>query len=326
MPVYDSVLGAHLAVGDAEIFELAASNDQDLSASDREAQLAALVDASCELALESEDGERKLVAIVDGERRDHVMVDSRVTDRVEPPKGARNPPLVLRRGVAIDDLLDVLRDHDVDDALELPYHWHSRDELLATLARAASLIRKLRAVVEIDNRRHEIELATSVVTCRALHTLSDDPRAAARFVALAQIATGDDIATAPVVAAVRTRPSKLDPTRPLTTGSAAQRLRAWHGTTSEVASAIAAVQDVANQEPRYVELRREIYRHLAKLDTPAVRELFLWALANEDDDTVATVIWTGWRLESLLAELPARIRTADPRTAARMTKLLVELG
>jgi len=71
-----------------------------------------------------------------------------------------------------------------------------------------------------------------------------------------------------------------------------------------------------------------MYHYLAKHDTPEVRDVFLWALREEDDETAGTVTYIGWRLEQLIAELPVHMREAeargDKRTLRRMKKLKSE--
>lgn len=55
------------------------------------------------------------------------MADSRARDRLEPPRGQRSPRVHTKSSVAIDDLLDLLREAGTDDVDqldedELPYY------------------------------------------------------------------------------------------------------------------------------------------------------------------------------------------------------------
>jgi len=59
------------------------------------------------------------------------MADSRARDRLEPPRGQRSPRVHTKSSVAIDDLLDLLREAGTDDVDqldedELPYYWLDR--------------------------------------------------------------------------------------------------------------------------------------------------------------------------------------------------------
>jgi hypothetical protein len=354
MPVQDYVLGARITslqivaerrAAVLAAFEHAASNDDDLSAGDRHEALqafAGMAQVEAELAIEGEEGERYLLTIADGTMTTADVQDSRSREHLERPRGKVAPTLRARDG-AIDELLEQLRafgvqpDEVAGDELALPTHWHERDTLVRALAAIAPHLRNktVRAIFEISGVRYDVAIEGGQVECRPLYTFSEEAGVAARFDDLVGLSPPNDVLTVPVAARVAPkRAPAWDAAQPYTTGTAQQRDDAWCTATEygrkavPLAQTIAAVRDPANREPRYDELRRRIYHYLAKRDVPEVHEVFTWALREESDEVAATVSYIGWRLEGLVAALPAQLAEAqargDQRTAARIAKLLAE--
>ena len=348
MPVYDSIVGARLettkvadpAAADAQFAR--AVSGEDLSAGDRQRELdalAAIPGVKADFVIESEDGPRYLLLVADGKQQSFDIVDSRSPDGVEPARGTFRP--TVRAKVPIDELIEMFQDAGVDeievsgeDAAELPYFWPDRDTLLSTLAKAGPLLRgKLEILVEIDDRRYDVEVAGGQVTCVPLHPLCGERTA--QVLAIAEIGATEAAASIPFMTPVKQKPApSYDPTRPLTTGSLGQREDWWRSITKiklqryDVPAVIAAVKDEENRDKRYAELRRRMYHDLAKHDTPEVCALWLWALREESDDMAETVTYIGWRLESVIARLPDELRDAeargDTRTVQRIRRLQSE--
>lgn len=339
MPVYDSVLGARLVTGNADAarqLEVAVSTD-DLSAGDRMRELEklrAIAGTHAELVIEGEEGERYLLVVTDTSEM-FAITESRAADHNEPAHGAYMPTVGTR--VDPDEVLELLAHEDAevgDDGIVLPYHWPDRDALLADLAKIGPLLDgRTILLAEAGGHRYDVELAYGAVTCTPLH-----PRCAHldRVLAIApDLAVTESAVTVPFDAAVKRAPATArDPSQPLVTGSARERLDAFNTLTDhgrkrvDLAPLIAAARDDANREDRHAELRRKLYHYLAKHDTPEVGALWLWALREESDELAKTVTYIGWRLEALVARLPDELRDAeargDTRTAARIRKLQLE--
>ncbi|HEU0028987.1 MAG TPA: hypothetical protein VFQ53_00050 [Kofleriaceae bacterium] len=353
MPQYDQLIGCRLDTSAVspddrpraeEQFALATSNDSDLAVGDRQRELEALRQipgVRAELVLEHEEGGRYLVIFDHAREVTAEIRDSRRPDRVEPPRGELLATAPLKDG-AIDDALAALREatEDVDgsdDELELPRHFRDRDAMLAALAKLGPCLRgRVAALVEIDGRRYDVELADRQVRCTPLHALCASPEHTRRVAELAGLAVVDEPTVIPYAAPPKKpRPPKFDPERPLLTGSSRARLDAFHQLTDwrkpppdDVTIFIEAARAPANRDKAFAELRRELYRLLAKYDRPEVVELFTWALREEDDELANTVTYVGWRLESLIAQLPALREQAtsagDQRFAARIRRLQSE--
>jgi hypothetical protein len=358
VPAYDRVLGSHLDLAGVEdaarvevkrLFFEAIANDADLSATDRLeriTQLAQVPGIRLALACEGEGLERFLVIGHDGGVRTVVLVDSRSPDVVDPPAGAIRPEVAvtgaiegvmlrIEQGGAIDPVYDL-----GDQTVELPFHWRSREEMIRTIAEVAPQLATAVAFrVEIDERRFEVTIERGRLHCAPLHLASPDagPGYGAAFFELARLALPSDDERTELV--LRHRVSKTiaappirDPSRPYTTGTVDQRrssiAAAISAKTRDFPRLIAALQDPANADPRYDQVRRDLYRYLAGHDTREIAGLFLWALQEESEALMETVTYLAWRQSALLAALPdladAAETRGDRRTAQRMRAALGE--
>src|SRR5687768_14490488 len=139
MPVYDSVLGARLVAGgpaaEAQL-EIAAANDADMSASDRSREfdkLRAIAGAHAEILLESEEGNRYLLVIENGNESTFEVTDSRSATQDLPARGT--PHAHARTRVAADEVIELLGHEEAerldDGEIRLPYRWRNREMMLA---------------------------------------------------------------------------------------------------------------------------------------------------------------------------------------------------
>lgn len=127
-------------------------------------------------------------------------------------------------------------------------------------------------------------------------------------------------------------PPIRDAGRPYTTGTADQRRQsiaaAVAAKTKDWTRLIAALQDPANADPRYDQVRRDLYRYLAAHDSREIAGLFLWALQEESESMIETITLLAWRQSALLAALPDLVAAAeardDQRLASRMRAALDE--
>jgi hypothetical protein len=338
VPVSDRVLGSHLDLegveqaAHAEIkrrFFAAITNDAELSASDRVERIADLVRVTgvrLALACEGEQLQRYLVIGHDGTLRIVGLADSRAPDRVEPPAGDVGPEI----------LLELSGDHG---NLELPFRWQSRDELLRSIVEIApQLAMPAVFVAEIAGQRFEITTEHGRLRCQPLHLVAPDdgPGFGEAFCDVAGIPLPSPADRVELV--LRQRPSApaappmRDQGRPYTTGTAEQRRASIAAATAakakDWARFIAALQDPANADPRYDQVRRDLYRYLAAHDKREIAGLFLWALQEESESMIETITLLAWRQSALLAALPDLVEAAeargDQRTAARMRAALDE--
>ncbi len=357
VPVYDQVLGSYLdlegvAVGmraaAQQIYAEAISNDDDLSAQDRMDRVEKLAEVpglKLALACEGEELDRYLVIANAGEVRVVGLVDSRVPDHVEEPTSAIQPQVAvagdldaviarLQKGGALDPIYDL-----GNGAIQLPYRWHTRDGLLRALADLGSQLAAPPFRVEVDERRFELFTEGRRLRCEPLFLVAPDdgPGFGAAFFEVAHLAPpspADQIEVelrARPMATLGTPPMR-DPSRPFTTGTVDQRrasiAAATAAKTRDFARLIAALQDPANSEPRFDQVRRDLYRYLATHDTREIAGLFLWALQEESESAIETVTYLAWRQSALLAALPDLAEAADARgdrrTAVRMRAALDE--
>lgn len=358
MPFYDRVLGH--AFDGSRILDPRAQRDaeqrlelvlhaEDASASNRRKyieELAKIPGVKLELALENEERGRCLVTISEG-RVDHTpIVDSRAADRYEPPAGEFLPVATVRPGVELDDVIDALQVatddpieplDDEERSFELPIEWHGRDLMLKQLAAVAALLENQPVMLlsEVDGERYDVTVTRSRIRCVPVHMIAEEAELAARFRELSRIAAPSDSDACEIaVEPKKTRPKtpKLDPERPYTTGSRWQREDAVYAAQKKGSKAIeslaAAVRDPANFEPRYEEIRKTIYRQIAKYESDVVRDTLLWALEQESDSVISTVTYVIWQQTALLAQLPMLAKEAeangDARTAARMRRAIRE--
>jgi hypothetical protein len=352
VPYYDHVLGAHLdgELG-REIFSTAVENDDDRSADDRRRVIDELVasGARAEIALEGDEGDRTLLVIADTEIRHEVITDSREATRVVRPTAAREPTIRAKSSASIDDIVGALEgatedelSADAEDSVSLPFRWRECDAVVHAFAAVGAQLRgTLAMLLEIDGRRYELAIDKTHVTCSALHSVARSPDIAARFDHLAKLPAWTEPLIAPLAKAPKpTKRPPFDPDRPLVTGTAALRSAAFHEIDLHhrrghridelVPRVCEAVRDPANAERPFAKMRVDIYHLLAKHDTDEVAATFEHALRTEDDTTVETVIYIGWKLDLLIARLPALIADADARgdkrTAGRMKRLQREAG
>jgi hypothetical protein len=358
VPAYDRVLGSHLDLAGVEdaarvevkrLFFAAIANDADLSAADRLQQLHQLAQVPgirIALACEGEGLERYLVIAHDGEVRTVILVDSRAADVVESPAGAIRPEVlvtgsiegVLRRieqGGAIDPVYDL-----GDQAIELPFLWRARGEMIRAIAEIApQLAQAVAFLVQIDDRRYDIVIEHGRLHCIPLHLVGLDagPGHGAAFFELARLPLPTAADRTELVLRHRplqtiAAPPMRDPSRPYTTGTLEQRrasiAAATAAKTRDFGRLVSALQDPANAEPRYDQVRRDLYRYLAGHDTREIAGLFLWALQEESEALMETVTLLAWRQSALLAALPDLAEAAetrgDKRTAQRMRAALGE--
>jgi hypothetical protein len=343
MPVYDGVLAARLLAGgpaaEAQL-AIATANDADMSARDRSRELdrlRAIAGAHAELVIEGEEGERYLLVIENAEETTFDITDSRSATEDLPARGT--PYAHAPTKVPADEVIELLGHEEAerldDHEVRLPYHWPDREAMMNDLAKIGPLLDAVLLVVEIEDRRYDVEVAYGGVTCTPLH-LRSTASPTILDALLPDLAVVDSPITVPFAAATKRAPAtKVDPARPLTTGSARERLHAFQAhtearknTAPTIAPLIAAVRDEANRDERFAELRRQIYHYLAKLDRPEVCALWLWALHEESDEVAKTVTYIGWRLESVIAKLPDELRAAeargDQRTVGRIKRLQAE--
>lgn len=357
MAIYDRVLGSHLDVtGVADgaraeaqrLFYKAIENDEDLVAQDRldrVAELAAIPGLRLALACEGEELERYLVIGHDGGVRTVMLANSRSFDRFDPPGAGARPEIRVRseldaviqrmqRGGAIDPI------YDVGAAVAMPFRWTSREDMVRALVDIAPhLEATVWFIVEIDNRRHEIgiEHGRLRVAPLALFSAEGGPGYGEAFFELARMPLpGPEERTELVVrqrvAQTISSPPLRDPGRPFTTGTLEQRrasiAAAIAAKTKDFARLIAALQDPANADPRYDQVRRDLYRYLAAHDTREIAGLFLWALQEESEAVIETVTLLAHQQSALLAALPDLTEAAetrgDRRTAVRMRAALDE--
>lgn len=359
MPVYDRVLGSHLdleGVDPAAHGELkrrffaAIANDAELSVQDRLDrlnELAGVAGVCLAVACEGEELDRYLVIGNDGSVRIVVLRDSRAPDELEPARGAIRPEIAvigdahaivhrLEQAGALDPIYDL-----GNGAIALPFRWQSREELIRALVEVApQLATSAPFLVEIDDRRFEITAAHGRLRCEPLYLVApqDGPGFGEAFCELARMPLPSPADRVELV--LRNRPSVAtmasppirDPGRPYTTGTADQRrasiAAAIAAKTKDWARLVAALQDPANADPGYDQVRRDLYRYLAAHDTREIAGLFLWALQEESESMIETITLLAWRQSALLAALPDLVDAAeargDERTAVRMRAALDE--
>ncbi|MDB4962220.1 MAG: hypothetical protein JWP01_2219 [Myxococcales bacterium] len=346
MPYYHQVLGAHVDLSDVppevreraeKLFGEAAANGNDLSASDRDrilGELAALPGVRAEIACEGEDLERYMIVIERGTLDQVRIRDSRFSRHIETANGAPYAEVHAKTEGAVDDLIERLAGSEDepdpldDDGVQLPYRWPDRDVMLRAFASVAALIkeRSVAVMVTVDDQRYDVAIDRKSVRCRALHAIAEHAPYTARFYELLGMRVPTEEDSTEVEAAkppAAKRPPRFDPSRPFTTGTKGQRTSAVfdiaHGrgddyakqlSPSEILQLVGAAQDPANADPRYADVRREIYRHLARHQHDAVVQLFLWALKDEAENVVDTAIYYAWRQEALLEALPTLIADA----------------
>ncbi|MBA3461761.1 MAG: hypothetical protein H0T46_17485 [Deltaproteobacteria bacterium] len=359
MPVYDRVLGSHLdleGVAPAAHDEIqrrffaAIANDADVSVQDRLdrfTELARVSGVRLAVACEGEELDRYLVIGNDGSVRIVVLRDSRAADQLEPARGSIHPEVAvvgdanaivhrLEQAGALDPIYDL-----GNGAITLPFRWQSREELIRALVEVAPLLATSAPfLVEIDDRRFEISVAHGRLCCEPLHLVAPEDGAGfgEAFCELARMPLPSPadrvelvLRTRPPVSTMAMPPMR-DPGRPYTTGTADQRRQsiaaAVAAKTKDLARLIAALQDPANADPRYDQVRRDLYRYLAAHDTREIAGLFLWALQEESEPMIETITLLAWRQSALLAALPDLAEAAeardDQRLASRMRAALDE--
>ena len=359
MPAYDRVLGSHLALegvarparaeAERRFRELASADDSDMSANDRVESMRALAEipgVQLALACESEELERYLLIANDGAVRTVMLADSRSPDALDPPTGKVRPKVSVAGDVdtVIERLhaggaRDPIYDHG-DGTIELPFEWTSRDELVRALVDVAPrLATPATFLVEIDGRRFELAAGAGRLRCDPLYLVAPDdgPGFGAAFLELARLPSPSAVEHEEIEVQRRPKDATIpapmrDPGRPYTTGTAAQRRAsvdaATAAKTTDFARLIAALQDPANSDGRYDQVRRDIYRYLAPHDTREVAGVFLWALQEESEAVIETVTYLAWRQSALLAALPDLLHAAevrgDRRTAVRLRAALDE--
>ena len=361
MPVCDQVLGSHLDLdgvaegsraGARRLFAATTTNDTDLSAQDRielVEEIVRIPGIRLALACEDEDLARYLVIANDGEVRTVALVDSRAGDRLEPPRGSIRPQATVRGEVdtvihrlqeagAIDPIYDL-----GDGTIELPHLWAAKSELVSVLVELYPLFAALPAfVVGIGGKRYEVaphDEETLDWSPLYLYAPDAGPGYGEAFFDLARLAPPqprdrERIATKARALATIAAPAIRDPSRPFTTGTLEQRRASIAAgiaaKTRDFGRLISALQDPANANTRYDQVRRDLYRYLANHDTREIAGLFLWALQEESDGLIETVTQLAWRQSRLLAALPDLVESAeargDRRAAFRMRAALDAAG
>lgn len=346
--IYDRVLGSHLDVSgvaddaraDAQRkFYTAIENDEDLVAQDRQGragELAAIPGLRLALACEGEELERYLVIGHDGGLRTVPLANSRAFDHFDPPGAGARPEIRVRseldaviqrlqRGGAIDPI------YDLDStAIAMPFRWADREEMVRALVDIAPHLEATAwFLVEIENRRYEvgIEHGRLRIAPLALFAPEDGPGYGEAFFELARMPLPQADERAELV--LRQRPVQTiaapplrDPGRPYTTGTLEQRrasiAAAIASKTKDLPRLMAALRDPANADPRYDQVRRDLYRYLAAHDTREVAGLFLWALQEESEAVIETVTQLAHQQSALLAALPDLAEAAEARGDRRM--------
>jgi hypothetical protein len=194
-------------------------------------------------------------------------------------------------------------------------------------------------VVEIDDRRFEISIENGRLRILPLALFAPEggPGYGEAFFELARMPLPSSAERTELVLRHRVKetiaaPPIRDPGRPYTTGTLEQRrasiAAATASKTKDLARLIAALQDPANADSRYDQVRRDLYRYLGAHDTREVAGLFLWALQEETESVIETVTQLAHRQSALLAALPDLAEAAetrgDRRTAGRMRAALDE--
>ena len=358
MAIYDRVLGSHLDVSgvtdtaraDAERrFCAAIENDVDLIAENRleiVAELAAVPGLRLALACEGEELERYLVIAHDGIVRMVALSNSRAFDHFDPPEAGVHPEVRvtseldaviqrIQRGGAIDPIYDI-----GGIAIAMPFRWTHRENLVRALVDIAPhLSPPAFFIAEIEERRFEvsIELGRLRVIPLALFAPEDGPGYGEAYFELARLPLPSPAERTELVLRHRATetiaaPPIRDPGRPYTTGTLEQRrasvAAAISSKTRDLPRLIAALQDPANADSRYDQLRRDLYRYLGAHDTREVAGVFLWALQEETDTVIETVTQLAHHQSALIAALPDLAEAAeargDRRTARRMRAALDE--
>jgi len=357
--IYDRVLGSHLDVSEVpdaaradaqRRFYKAIENEADLVAQDRlarVAELAAVPGLRLALACEGEELERYLVIAQDGGVRTVALASSRAFDQFDPPGAGARPEVRVtgdidtvlqrvQRGGALDPIYDI-----GGTAVAMPLRWANREDLVRTLVDIAPRLETpVFFVAEIEDRRFEVslELGRLRVTPLALFAPGEGPGYGEAFFELARLPVPSPAERTELVLRQRVTetiaaPPPRDPGRPYTTGTLEQRrasiAAAMASKTIDLARLIAALQDPANADSRYDQVRRDLYRYLGAHDTREVAGLFLWALQEETDTVIETVTQLAHRQSALFAALPGLADAAeargDRRTAARMRAALDEV-
>lgn len=359
MAVSDQVLGAHLdlegveegaRVGARRLWAATTTNDTELSARDRVelvAELARIRGTRLALACENEALARYLVIANAGQVRIVALVDSRSPDHLEPPVGTVRPHTAVRGDLAgviqrladagaIDPIFDL-----GDGGIEMPHLWSDKAELVQALVDLAPMFVELPPfVVGIGGKRYEIvPSGDGQLEWRPLYLVApeDGPGFGEAFFDLAHLAPPhprerEHIGLRARATAPNGAPPMRDPGHPYTTGTLEQRrasiTAAVRANTRDFGRLIAALQDPANADPRYDQVRRDLYRYLANHDTREVAGLFLWALQEESETMIETITQLAWRQSRLLAALPDLVASAeargDRRAAYRMRAALGE--
>ncbi len=355
MAVSDQVLGTHLDLegveegartGARRLWAATTTNDTDLSARHRLAlveQLARLPGIQLALACENDELARYLVIGQGGRVRVVELVDSRSAEVLDPPQGSIRPPARVRGDVetAIHRLHDAGAMDPLSDlgegVIAFPYQWREKTALVRALVELAPMFGELPPFIAgIGGKRYDIVPGDGFFDWSPLFLFAPEggPGYGEAYFDLAQLALPqprdrERISTragAPSSAA----PPMRDPGRPYTTGTVDQRrasiAAAVTAKTRDFGSLIAALQDPANADPHYDQVRRDLYRYLANHDTREIAGLFLWALQEETDGLIETVAQLAWRQTRLRAALPDLIESAesrgDRRTAYRMRAAL----
>lgn len=336
-------------MGALRLFAATTTNGTALSAQDRielTHELARIAGIQIALACEDDDRARYLVIVQDGEVRIVALVDSRSADRLAPPDGAIRPRAtardvdsVIRRlqsGGAIDPISDL-----GDGLIEIPHLWAAKRDLLAALVDVQPQFTALPALIAgVAGRRYEVVPAEGFLECYPLYLFAPEagPGFGEAFLDLACIPppTGDEYerVLARPHGARSSSPAMRDPSRPFTTGTVEQRRGSINAAitakTRDFGRLISALQDPANGDARYDQVRRDLYRYLGNHDTREIAGLFLWALQEESETIIETVTKLAWRQSRLLVALPDLFESAaargDQRTAARMRAALDEAG
>ena len=317
---------------------------QDLSLAAAQERLAQVLAAHDELEFEiavEEDGtpNRWLWVCGAGRLAVHPVLDSLHPTEWVPTSGVwdsefalvagHKPSFPLRaRDSATAALESAIDDYPIDVWVE-----KLADALRATTTRSLVAI-----VFNLERERFEVRIEADSVTARPLFAyVTDQADGGGRFAFVQRAGWADDrpVETyrAPIAASFEAT-EVWDETRPLTTGSPAERRSAlsrfWRTTLDDAQRAIlvAAARSPANAGASYEELRRSLYQRLAKEEWEPVDKLFRHGLEHESDLVARLIAELAYHrpalLERLRDDVVRAVGAGDERHAKRIKRCFKE--
>jgi hypothetical protein len=333
-PLFESEHPVRRVLRDARDLSLAAAQE-------RLAQvLAAHEELELDIAVE-EDGtpHRWLWVCGAGRLAVHRVLDSLHPTKWEPTSGAWDPELALVAGhkpsfpLRALDSATALLESDIDD-----YPIDVWVEMLAEALRATTTRNIVANVFNLEGERFEVRVEADSVAARPLFAyVADRADGGRRFAFVQRGGWADDrpveTCRAPIAASFEATEAR-DETRPLTTGSPAERRSAlnhlWPTTLDDAQRVIvlAAARSPLNAGEPYEELRRSLYQRLAKEEWEPVDELLRHGLEHETDLVARVIAELAYQrpalLERLRDDLVRAVGAGDERHAKRIKRCFKE--